>query len=78
MRRGRGARAAACAQALGAERVVYADANPGRLERAAALGAENVPVPPGADGLPAWPAKLGRFPVTVDASGGPRRAARGR
>jgi len=33
---------------------------------------------PGADGLPAWPAKLGRFPVTVDASGGPRRAARGR
>ena len=61
--------AAACAQALGAGRVVYADADPGRLERAAALGAEPIEVPAGEDGAPAWPAKLGRFPVTVDASG---------
>jgi threonine dehydrogenase-like Zn-dependent dehydrogenase len=61
--------AAASAKALGAERVVYADADPGRLERAAALGAEPVPVPAGEDGAPSWPAKFGRFPVTVDASG---------
>jgi alcohol dehydrogenase len=61
--------ATASAKALGAKRVVYADADPGRLERAAALGAEPVPVPAGEDGAPAWPAKLGRFPVTVDASG---------
>ena len=61
--------AAACAVALGAGRVVYADADPGRLERAAALGAEPVAVPAGEDGAPRWPAKLGRFAVTVDASG---------
>jgi threonine dehydrogenase-like Zn-dependent dehydrogenase len=61
--------AAACAGALGAERVVYADSDPGRLERAAAVGAEPLEVPAGEDGAPAWPAKLGRFPVTVDASG---------
>lgn len=60
--------AAASAKALGAERVVYADSNPGRLERAAALGAEPVEVPAGEDG-PVWPAKFGRFPITVDASG---------
>jgi threonine dehydrogenase-like Zn-dependent dehydrogenase len=61
--------AAACARALRAGRVVYADADPGRLERAAAVGAEPVEVPSGDDGTPAWPAKLGRFPITVDASG---------
>jgi threonine dehydrogenase-like Zn-dependent dehydrogenase len=61
--------AIACARALGAGRVVYADADAGRLERAAALGAEPIEVPAGEDGTPAWPKKLGRFPVTVDASG---------
>jgi threonine dehydrogenase-like Zn-dependent dehydrogenase len=61
--------AAACAVALGAERVVYADVDPGRLERAAAVGAEPLALPVSDDGAPAWPAKLGRFPVTVDASG---------
>ena len=61
--------AAACAQALGAGRVVYADVDSGRLERAEALGAEVVTVPAGEDGAPAWPAKLGRFAITVDASG---------
>ena len=61
--------AVACAKALGAGRVVYADADPGRLERAAALGAEPVEVTIGEDGALAWPAKLGRFAVTVDASG---------
>ena len=55
--------ATACALALGASRVVFADSDAGRLERAAALGAETIEV--GAD----WPAKLGRFPITVDASG---------
>ena len=58
--------AAACAKALGAGRVVYADRDPGRLERAEAVGAEPIALPVGED---AWPAKLGRFPVTVDASG---------
>ena len=33
------------------------------------LGAEPVPVPAGDDGEPVWPAKLGRFPIAVDASG---------
>jgi alcohol dehydrogenase len=61
--------ATACAKALGAGRVVYAEADAGRLERAAALGAEPVAVPAGEDGALAWPAKFGRFPVTVDASG---------
>ena len=60
--------AVACAVGLGASRVVYADGDAERLERAAALGAEPVEVPQGEDGLD-WPAKLGRFPVTVDASG---------
>jgi alcohol dehydrogenase len=55
--------AAACAKALGAGRVVYADTDPGRLEQAAALGAE--PLAVGDE----WPAKLGRFAITVDASG---------
>ena len=61
--------AAACALALGASRVVFADADAARLERAAALGAEALPIPAGEDGQPEWPAKLGRFPITVDASG---------
>jgi threonine dehydrogenase-like Zn-dependent dehydrogenase len=61
--------AVACAVALGAQRVVYADADAGRLERAQSLGAEQVEVPRGDDGSLAWPAKLGRFPITVDASG---------
>jgi alcohol dehydrogenase len=61
--------AAACARALGAGRVVYADTNPLRLDRAAALGAEPVEVPLGDDGAPAWPRKLGRFGVTIDATG---------
>jgi threonine dehydrogenase-like Zn-dependent dehydrogenase len=60
--------AAACALALGSSRVVFADADPGRLERAAALGAEALAVPTD-DGRTAWPEKLGRFPITVDASG---------
>ena len=55
--------AAACALALGAGRVVYADTDAGRLERAAALGAEIAEV--GEE----WPRQLGRFPITVDASG---------
>lgn len=60
--------AVACAVGLGAGRVVFADGDPGRLEQAATLGAEVVEVPQGEDGLD-WPARLGRFPVTVDASG---------
>ena len=54
--------AAACALALGASRVVFADTDPARLEHAGALGAEPVAVGE-------WPKKLGRFPITVDASG---------
>ena len=61
--------AAASAVALGAARVVYADTDSGRLERAAAVGAEPLRVAAGEEGEPAWPAKLGRFPITVDASG---------
>ena len=60
--------AVASAVALGAARVVYADPDPGRREQAAALGAEPFEVPVGEDG-PDWPRRLGRFPVTVDASG---------
>jgi alcohol dehydrogenase len=62
--------AAASAVALGSPRVVYADTDAGRLAQAAAVGAEPLPVPPGDDGSgPAWPKRLGRFPITVDASG---------
>ncbi len=61
--------AAAAASALGAGRVVYADSNPSRLKCAQAIGAEPLELPTGDDDAPAWPAKLGRFPVTVDASG---------
>jgi threonine dehydrogenase-like Zn-dependent dehydrogenase len=61
--------AVACALALGSPRVVFADADEGRLERAAVLGAETVPVGVDEDGSPQWPRKFGRFPITVDASG---------
>jgi alcohol dehydrogenase len=49
------------AQALGAGRVVYVDADPDRLSVAAQLGAEAVEGPP--DG------SYGEFAITVDASG---------
>ena len=61
--------AAASAVALGAARVVYADTDDGRLELAAAVGAEPVGVPLRDDGEADWPKKFGRFPVTVEASG---------
>jgi alcohol dehydrogenase len=61
--------AAASAIALGSPRVVYADTDEGRLERAAAMGAEPLPVSAGDDGAAEWPKRLGRFPITVDASG---------
>ncbi len=53
--------AAGLAKAAGAERVVYVDSDPARLEIAEALGAEPMPGP--------WPHKVGAFPITVDASG---------
>jgi threonine dehydrogenase-like Zn-dependent dehydrogenase len=56
--------AVACARALGAASVTYADTDRGRLDKAATLGAEIVDLPEGE-----WPPKLGRFPITVDASG---------
>lgn len=52
--------AAGIAVTLGAGRVVYLDEDPDRLRRAAALGAEVIEGPP--------PAKVGSFPITVDAS----------
>lgn len=61
--------AVASAVALGAGRVVYADHDEERLERAAALGAEPLGVPAGEGGAADWPKKLGRFPITVEASG---------
>jgi alcohol dehydrogenase len=61
--------AVGAAVALGAGRVVYADTDEERLELAAALGAEPVAVPLGDDGEAAWPRRLGRFPIAVDASG---------
>ncbi|MDX6699583.1 MAG: hypothetical protein QOE65_2980 [Solirubrobacteraceae bacterium] len=64
MARSVGLYAAACALALGASRVVYADTDAGRLAQAEALGAEPLAV----DGDD-WPRKLGRFPITVDATG---------
>ena len=53
--------AVACALALGASRVVYADVVTARLEHAARLGAQPVE-------LPSKPRRLGRFSITVDAS----------
>ena len=61
--------AAACAVALGAKRVVYADTDSRRLESATALGAEAHRLETDKEGEPKWPAKLGRFPITVDATG---------
>ncbi|MBA2764236.1 MAG: alcohol dehydrogenase catalytic domain-containing protein [Thermoleophilaceae bacterium] len=61
--------AAACARALGSERVLYADSDVERLECAARLGIETHEIACDDDGLAVWPARLGRFPVTVDASG---------
>jgi threonine dehydrogenase-like Zn-dependent dehydrogenase len=49
------------ARALGAGRVVYADADPGRLAVAQQLGAETVEGPPNGS--------FGEFAITVDASG---------
>jgi alcohol dehydrogenase len=51
--------AAALAVALGAESVLYVDADPARRERATAVGAET---------LAELPKRLGPFPITVDAS----------
>ena len=48
--------------------MVYADTDDGRLERAAALGAETVAVRRRGRRA-AGRRKLGRFPITVDASG---------
>ncbi|MEA2347151.1 MAG: hypothetical protein QOG62_938 [Thermoleophilaceae bacterium] len=59
----------ACAVALGSSRVVYADSDPGRLAAAEGVGAEVVEIPAGEDGQADWPARLGRFPITVDGSG---------
>ena len=61
--------AAACAVALGAARVLYADSDPDRLARADAVGAEVLEIVADDDGRPAWPSRFGRFPITVDASG---------
>ena len=56
--------AAACAVALGSERVVYVDRDGGRLELARAMGAEAEPHDP-------LPERLGPFPITVDSSADP-------
>jgi threonine dehydrogenase-like Zn-dependent dehydrogenase len=58
--------AVASAMALGAQRVVYVDRRPARLEVAERLGAQPVAVVEGR-----WPRELGPFPVTVDASAAP-------
>ena len=55
--------AAGLAVALGSTRVVYHDHDPARLDIAGQLGAEAM------EGQP--PAKLGSFPITVDAGGTP-------
>ena len=55
--------AAALAVALGAESVLYVDADAGRRATAAALGA---------DALADAPRRLGPFPITVDASADPQ------
>ncbi|PZS36755.1 MAG: dehydrogenase [Pseudonocardiales bacterium] len=51
------------AVALGASRVAYVETDAARLEIAASYGAEVLDGPP--------PAKVGAFPITVDASGDP-------
>jgi alcohol dehydrogenase len=50
-----------CAIALGSERVVYIDTDPGRLSVAESLGAEVIESEP--------PHRKGPFPITVEASG---------
>jgi threonine dehydrogenase-like Zn-dependent dehydrogenase len=60
--------AVACAVALGSKRVVYADSDPERLRVAESVGAEPLEVAEGENGLE-WPGRVGRFPITVDASG---------
>ena len=54
--------AAALAVALGAESVLYVDADPNRRRTAEALGAETLADPPD---------RLGPFPITVDSSADP-------
>jgi threonine dehydrogenase-like Zn-dependent dehydrogenase len=54
--------AAALAVALGAESVLYVDADPARRQTAGALGAETLANPP---------KRLGPFPITVDSSADP-------
>jgi alcohol dehydrogenase len=54
--------AAALAMALGAESVLYIDADEGRRRMAAALGSET---------LAETPRRVGPYPITVDASGDP-------
>jgi alcohol dehydrogenase len=58
--------AAGLGLALGAESVLYVDADPGRRRAAEALGAET---------LAEVPRRLGPFPITVDASGDPEGLA---
>ncbi len=58
--------AVALAVALGADSVLYVDANPGRRRTADSLGAQTLSDPP---------KRLGPFPVTVDASADPEGLA---
>jgi threonine dehydrogenase-like Zn-dependent dehydrogenase len=53
-----------CAIALGASRVVYLDSDSSQLRLAESLGAESFV-------MPTKPKRLGRFPITVDASADP-------
>jgi len=55
--------AVAVARALGASRVDYLDADPGRLAVAERMGGHGIEGPP--------PTRAGNYPVTVDASGDP-------
>lgn len=55
------------AVAMGASKVDYVDDNPSRLETAERLGANPIEGPP--------PDKMGRYPITVDASGEPEGLA---
>jgi threonine dehydrogenase-like Zn-dependent dehydrogenase len=58
--------AVACAVALGAERVLYADRAGARLQKAEHLGAEVIEIGR------SWPKEVGPFPITVDANSTPR------
>jgi alcohol dehydrogenase len=57
--------AVACAVALGAEHVLYADRAAARLQKAERLGAEVIELGR------SWPKALGPFPITVDANSTP-------